>query len=277
MRPGDVRACAKVFAESLNASRRSRGLVPRAFVAAEDSIGHLLATDPGGAFVAEEDGDVVGFAQAARRERLWVLGKLFVLPSAQEIGIGKRLLDLAVAYGSDLPAGCICSTPDPRALRSYGQLAGCELHPMLTATGVPRREGIADATGIRAGTSADLEFAAEVDREIRQGTHGPDFEYLLEHDCTLFIVNARGYAFAGESGPQIVAALDDEAAADLLRACLHSCKDGADVQIPRIGGGHQWALRVALEAGLVISPGGALVIRNNRAASAAYLPDNVFC
>lgn len=66
-------------------------------------------------------------------------------------------------------------------------------------------------------------------------------------------------------------------AGDLLRTCLRSCRDGAEVQIARIGGGHQWALRVALDAGLVISPGGGLVTRKVAAANAAYLPDNVFC
>jgi GNAT superfamily N-acetyltransferase len=277
MRQNDVALCAVVFAESLNASRAARGLASEGLAGAEDSIRHLLATDPNGCLVAEVSGEVVGFAQAAQREGVWFLGKLFVRPAAQGRGVGSGLLELAVAYGSDLPAGIICSTPDPRALRAYGRLAGFELHPTFTATGAVKTERIAEAPSVTEGLLVDLEFAAEVDRAIRLGSHGPDFTYLLGHGCSLFLINARGYALADDSGPRILAAFDDEAASDLLRACLRGCKDGAHVQIPRIGRGHEWALQVALDVGLTIAPGGGLVVRDTAAASAAYLPDNVFC
>jgi hypothetical protein len=205
-----------------------------------------------------------------------VLGKLFVRPDAQGSGIGRRLLDHAVAYGRDLPAGIICSTADPRALRSYARLPAFELHPMLTAGGTSRHERIGSCDGVREGTEEDLEFAASVDRSIRRGAHGPDLAYLRDQASKFLIIDGGGYALAGESGPRVVAALDQEPAARLLRACLRSCEDGSEVMIPRIGAGHQWALRVALDAGLSVSPGGALVIRDNAAARSAYLPDSVF-
>jgi GNAT superfamily N-acetyltransferase len=277
MRRGDVRSCAAVFAESLNGLRVARGLPPSSFPGAEGSTAHLLATDPDGSFVAEEGGEVVGFAQSARRDELWLLGKLFVRPSCQRAGVGKRLLGEAVAYGRGLPAGIICSSADPLALRSYARLTGFELHPMLTASGVVRHEGIGSFDGVREGTTEDFDFARRVDRTIRRGAHGPDLAHLREHGSRFLMIDARGYALAAAAGPQIVAALDTEAAANLLRACLRSCNDGSDVVIPRIGAAHQWALHVALDAGLALSPGGALVIKNNDAANSPYLPDNVFC
>lgn len=148
---------------------------------------------------------------------------------------------------------------------------------MLTATGTSRHDRIGEARDVRSGTVADVELAASVDRAIRGGAHGPDVDHLLGRGATLLVVDGRGYALAGDSGPQIVAALDAAAGAELLRACLHHCADGADVVIPRIGAGQQWALHVALEAGLTIVPGGGLAIRDSAVPSAAYLPDNVFC
>src|ERR671930_1157405 len=111
MRSGNTEACAAVYAESLNGLRLARGLPARQFPDAEATIAHLLNTDPGGAFVAEEAGEVVGFAQSARRDDLWLLGKLFVRPGAQGSGVGRRLLDDAVAYGRDLPAGISAQPP----------------------------------------------------------------------------------------------------------------------------------------------------------------------
>jgi predicted GNAT family acetyltransferase len=244
---------------------------------AEESITHLLSTDPGGALVGEERGEVIGFAQAARREDLWVLCKLFVRPSAQGAGIGRRLLEKAVAYGEGLSAGIICSTGDPRALRSYARLPEFELHPTFTASGPIDRDALARVDHIREGTTADLELAAHVDRAARGAAHGPDLLHLLDHGSSFLVVDDRGYAVVDDAGPHIVAALDSKAAAALLRASLNHCKDGEGLVIPRIGSAHQWALQVALETGLTISPAGALATRNTVAATAAYLPDNVFC
>jgi hypothetical protein len=63
----------------------------------------------------------------------------------------------------------------------------------------------------------------------------------------------------------------------LLRTCFLHADDGAEITIPRIVAAQQWALRVAFEAGLTISPGGPLIIRNHAAATSPYLPDNAFC
>ncbi|HJY24422.1 MAG TPA: GNAT family N-acetyltransferase, partial [Actinomycetes bacterium] len=50
---------------------------------------HQLATDPGGCWIVEAGGEVVGEAIALRRERLWILSSYAVLPTMQNKGIGK--------------------------------------------------------------------------------------------------------------------------------------------------------------------------------------------
>src|SRR3712207_3542342 len=54
-------------------------------------IRHLAGTDPGGAWLAEDDGQVVGAALALLREGLWGLSLLVVRPAVQSRGTGRAL------------------------------------------------------------------------------------------------------------------------------------------------------------------------------------------
>ena len=56
----------------------------------------VIETDPGGAWVAEEDGRPVGAGLAILREGLWGLSMLVVHPDAQSGGVGRALLDRAL-------------------------------------------------------------------------------------------------------------------------------------------------------------------------------------
>src|SRR4051812_19742323 len=55
----------------------------------------FVERDPDGAWVAVRDGEVVGMAEAIRRGPFWGLSMLFVHPSAQSQGAGRRLLERA--------------------------------------------------------------------------------------------------------------------------------------------------------------------------------------
>src|SRR4051794_7038633 len=129
---------------------------------------HLLRNDPGGSWVAEDgDGRVVGLAQALVREGLWVLSLFGVVPGHQEAGVGRRLLDAAVAYGSGVPAGLILCSRDPRAMRRYAR-AGFDLHPSVTAYGtVDRdRDRLRPDDAVREGGPEDMAFVAALERRL---------------------------------------------------------------------------------------------------------------
>ena len=98
---------------------------------------HLIETDPGGAWVAEEDGRVIGAALAIDREGVWGLSLLVVLPDHQSSGIGRALLDRSLGYADGGRRGAIIlASPDHRALRAYAR-AGFEMHPCMDAEGRP--------------------------------------------------------------------------------------------------------------------------------------------
>src|SRR3954468_19713877 len=114
-----------------------------------------LATDPGGAWVAEDDGRIVGAAQAIDRDGLWGLSLLVVQPGLQSRGTGRALLDRALGYARGGRRGAIIvGWQDPRALRLYAS-AGFQLDPAVSASGHVRVPP-AVAAGVREGGRGDL-------------------------------------------------------------------------------------------------------------------------
>jgi len=274
----DVGACVEVFRAALDALRVSLRLAPIASRRLDGGVAHLLETDPGGSFVAREpSGAIVGFAQAARRDSLWILAHLFIDPARQGAGIGRALLACAHSYGANCTAGLIAATPTPPALRLYGQLPGFVLHPMLTAAGEVDHARLSPSSLVREANENDLELAAELGRSIRGGAHGPDLLYLVQQGGTLLVADDRGYAVAAPAGPELVAATDPEAANALLVECLRRTAPGTQATVKRIGAGQPWAIETSLLANLALRPWGPLVARGTAAPTAAYLADSAFC
>ncbi|MEO7001089.1 MAG: GNAT family N-acetyltransferase [Ktedonobacterales bacterium] len=79
-------------------------------------LAHVLAT--GILVVAEEAGEIRGFAGAITRGNVAFLTDLFVDPAYQSGGLGKTLLDAALPPTSGLTR-CTLSSSDPRALALY--------------------------------------------------------------------------------------------------------------------------------------------------------------
>jgi hypothetical protein len=74
----------------------------------------------------------------------------------------------------------------------------------------------------------------------------------------------------------LLAARDDAAAAELLKASLGLCAPEAEVVLPGFGAAQQWAFEVPLKNRLQIRPAGPLFVRENAAAACAYLAHNKF-
>jgi GNAT superfamily N-acetyltransferase len=233
----------------------------------------ILATDPRGAWVAEDGDGLAGVAVALVRERLWGLSLLVVRPDLQSAGIGSELLARALAYGDGAAGGVILASPDPRALRAYAR-AGFALHPTLSATGVPR--GSVGCADVRAFEPRDHELAAGVDRAVRGAPHGADLDALADGGCELLVLPGRGYAVHRGGAVKTIAALDDEAAAALLRSVLARVPPGAKAEVEWIGGAQQWAVDVAVGARLELSPAGAVCLRGDVGPFRPYIPGGAY-
>jgi GNAT superfamily N-acetyltransferase len=279
MRTDDIRSVVDVFQRSLQGMRVASGL-PAAYdsVRLDGGVAHLLGSDPDGSLVAENaEREVLGFAQAAKRDELWVLCHLFVDPAAQSLGIGSGLLRHAFAYGEGCASGLIASTPLPVAITLYARLPGFVVHPMVSASGELRRDVLRPAPDVHVGRADGRALADSIDRFVRGGAHGTDVGYLLDQGSTLLTVPGRGYAMVGAEQVDLLAAIDLDAAEQLLAEALRQTRPGAVVSIKRIGASQPWAARMSVDAGLRLSPWGPLVSWNCDAATSHYLADSAFC
>jgi GNAT superfamily N-acetyltransferase len=218
----------------------------------------FIASDPGGSWVAEQDGEVVGFATSFRREQVWCLATFAVRPGLQGAGIGAQVLDAAVAYGADAPRGMLAASVDPRALRRY-HLAGFRLHPQLTLHGFVDRSALPVVTGVRDGGPDDLAWMDDLDRTHRGGPHGADHERLLAAGRLVVTTDRSGYAYTNGRVLALLAARDEDAAQSLLWECLASA--GERYEVSHVTSENYWAVEVALAARLDLVARGYLGLR----------------
>ncbi len=238
-------------------------------------IAHLRATDPDGAWVAvDDDGRVGGVALGIVREGIWGLSLLAVRPALQARGVGRRLLERALAYGDRARGRIVVSSEDPKAMRRYAR-AGLQLRPTVTAAGIVDRSRLpAISRAVR--PSDDVERTAPISRAVRGASHHLDLPVLLASGAALLLHGDRGFCVHQDGTPKLLAARDDVAAAELLWAALAAAPPGATVSVDFITAGQDWAIAVALEAGLALSPDGPLFVSGALGPLRPYLPSGPY-
>jgi GNAT superfamily N-acetyltransferase len=236
-------------------------------------IARLLAADPGGGWVAERDGRVVGCSLGLIREGVWGLSLLVVSPDAQSSGVGRELLARAWEYGRSARGWIVLASRDPRALRSYARL-GLHLHPAAAARGRPR--GVVAPPELRPGTLEDLSLTVEVDRAVRGAAHGDDIVALLESGGDMLVLPERGYAVVRDGAVRLLAARDEDAAATLLRGCLATAGT-REASVEWITSAQDWAIAPCIEAGLELRMDiGAVFLAGDVGPFAPYLPSGAY-
>ena len=222
---------------------------------------HLVGTDPGGCWVAEDDTGMVGMATSFRRETLWCLATYAVLPGRQGQGIGKPLLAAALDHGRATTRGMLSASSDAKAVRIYRQ-AGFDLHPQMYLTGTVDRSTIPVLEKVRDGSAGDIDLMDSLDRAARGAGHGTDHELMLRTWRLLVsdTTTGSGYVYLNERGQVgLLAASNRRTAVRLLWAALAEGPERATV--PHVTGANQWVLDVGFAARLTLHQEGYLGLR----------------
>jgi GNAT superfamily N-acetyltransferase len=262
MQPEDIAGAQDAWYRALNALHAELPLLSRlpavSPAAYQQRLSHVLDCDSRGCWVAEADGQVVGLAQALRRGGLWVLSVFGVAPGWQGKHFGVALLERALEYAEPSTRCLILSSLDPRAIRRYVR-AGFTLLPAMVAVGTPAVSAPM-APDVRPGDEQDFSLAGQIDVELRGGEHGPDLQFILRAPgAEMLVVEERGYAISVNGSPALIAARDEGAARQLLRATL--ARASGPVTIPWVTALQQWAVGEALDAQLRMQAHGPVMVK----------------
>jgi GNAT superfamily N-acetyltransferase len=236
----DLPICAAIWRDALNdyLGRLAQPEIPDELGPILRLYAHLQATDPDTFVVAERAGQVDAFVVVVRRERLTFLSMLFVRPSAQARGLGRRLLDAAMGHGGGPPdpegwRATATDSAQPISNGLYGSLGMVPRMPLLRLVGLPERaaafpplpagigaipfdEITGGADGI--GRSALEGALADLDRDAAGFDRARDHAFHVEEGRVGFLLRdaegrSCGYGYTSEAGRLGPVAVRD---ADLL-------------------------------------------------------------
>jgi GNAT superfamily N-acetyltransferase len=277
---GDIDGVVAVVHAANAEAERAAGRTPETYTDGQQAffrsgMERFAERDPAGAWVAVDDGTVVGMAEAVRRDSFWGLSMLFVDPEQQSAGIGRRLLDATLTYAEGAAVRMIMTSPDPRALRRYSS-AGLAIHPAVEAEGVVDRAAIPAGLPGRAGDVNDLDLVAEVDHGLR-GSRAEDVEFLVKHGSRMEVVDSgpgRGFALHRNNRLSLLGASDETTAAQLLWRVL--AETDGKAQVWCMTAGQDWAVRVTLAARMKVVGAGPLFVDGLDRPPGPWMPSGWF-
>lgn len=241
-----------------------------------ERLAFSLESDPGGSFIAERAGIMLGLSQALEHEQLWVLSSLAVSERARGDGVGRALLERAFAYGDPDAHRLIVSSNDPSALALYAEL-GLDVRPTVQAQGSVRRAAARLGAGFREGTARDVAALAPLSRAIRGAAHTREILFALARGGARLLLGEDAFSVVRPGhGVWLLVALEEEQAALLLQASLARAGECDRPIVRWVTEEQQWALEVLDRAGLAVSRYGALCVGGQPGPLRPFIPSGPF-
>jgi hypothetical protein len=212
VRPDEIEEVWRVHVVASNDGAVRRGGSPNPDDPPMPSDARLaLTTDPDGYFCAVEDRRIRGMVSALVRGRVWYLSMFFVLPGDQGRGVGRALLQRALAYGDahGVDVRCVLSSLDQRAQARYVMAGMAPRWPIYGLSGdaaaIARLEARV-GRGLRPRELAhDLGAAEELVAEVYGDSRAHDLAHWRNDGGAVMAIERDGElaAFAFRRGERI--------------------------------------------------------------------------
>lgn len=206
-KPGDISAAARVYSTAVNDVYERHGLGDQVVQSIQPNpyYAFCLQREPDGFWVAENETEIVGMAFSWLRGAFWFLGQLFIVPTCQERGIGRNLLDKTLELGSQINVTnrALITFPFNRVSTAlymrYGMYARESIYRLVG-------DGAAALAAHKEIESFNYEKVLPDSKNIRQlcSIDGPVLGIPLERHHEYFL-NAQGstcYLFRREKNPE---------------------------------------------------------------------------
>ena len=247
----------------------------------------MFNDDPGGFFVAEDDGDIVGYAFSWACGDLWFLAELFIAPRLQGSGIGRELLRRTLRHADQAGATMRALVTFTFNTVSQGLYIRHGMFPRLPLSmfTVERKTLTKSVSGkqleFRQAGPTDVVVMASFDKSAL-GVARENHHRCLLNDPAMrgFLLSdggtCVGYAYVaqtGHVGP--LAVIDSRLMGPAFEGALRIAADGAWAQLSAfLPGSCEASLRIAAEHRMRIAL--PMVLVSNRAFGAwdRYLPRN---
>jgi GNAT superfamily N-acetyltransferase len=258
--PADLADCERIWRDGLNdyLRRLNQPEVPEDNPGLRRLHAHALATDPDRFWVAARAGRNVAFGSAVRRGPVGFLSMLFVDPSEQARGVGRRLLARVLPPDTTPILATATDTAQPISNGLYASLGIVPRMPLFNVVGRPRAGWQPPVLpGRLRAVPLTQDHAAAVDAldaDVVGYAHPEDHAFLrTEGPVTFGYLDGRqlvGYGYAspiGRIGP--IAARDADLVGPILGHLLTAVepRGASAIWLPGDASG---AMAVALDAGL---------------------------
>ena len=248
-----------------------------------------LKDDPGGLWIAEDGGNLLGFAWSWVCGDVWFLSQLFVDPAQQGRGIGNELLKLTLEHARKSGAAhkalitFTLNRVSQGLYMRYGLFPKMPIYFFDTA-----REGLMEKlleSPLRSipidDSAATMERLAEIDSRAIGVPREKHHRYLLNDPATTGVLlcagsEVVGYSYIGSSGHiGPLAVREANVLGDAFMTALKMAADGSSEKISAfLPGTCESALSLAIELGMRITFPMLLMASPGYGTWTAYLPRN---
>jgi GNAT superfamily N-acetyltransferase len=287
-RSQDLQRTGELVVASMNELSERHGFGPMATVRPPTFSVFSLSDDPDGLWVAEDAGEILGFAFSWVCSDLWFLAQLFVSPGQQGRGIGQKLLKRTLEHAQKTNVAVKALITFTFNSVSQGMYIRHGLFPRwpIYNFNVAREVLMCSLQGAQLrsvpleNTEAHLRSLAEIDARALGVSRAKHHGFLIEDGVTRGVMlydgdDCVGYAYVADGHIGPLAVTQRTALGAAFRTALNLAADSGAPQVSAfLPGACDAALSAAVEHGMRITSPMVLMSTHDFGDWTQYLPRN---